>query len=391
MAYRDYAGYPQNMSNQDRRRKRRERRDMQRAQRRANREQPYTTLLDMNTLYRAAHEAANGVRWKTATQSYELRLLAQLSKTRGQLANGENITMPLKRFDLMERGKLRHIQAAKFPEKVIQKALTTQILRPAYTPTFTTGNSANMKGRGTMYAIKRLKRQLVHHYHIHGRDGYILLIDFSDYFATVPHAGIIQQAARNIHDRDTRRLISQLVNRENGTRGLGLGSEPAQVFAVAYPNRLDHWITQYSRCEATGRYMDDTYVLDVDKQRLRNVLDSIRSMSAAMGLRLNSRKTHIVKLSHGFTWLKKKWSITEAGRIIIRPSRKMITRERRKLKKLTRQVLDGRLTVHSFEMSYISWRGGLNHYEARRSQQSTDRIYVEALNRIYREAGTGRV
>lgn len=372
------------MSNETRRRGRRQRRDTRRdANRHARQaEYGYDRLLDLNVLYRAAHDAAKGVRWKTGTQAYDTHLMAQLHRLRGRLADGSDVTMPLRRFDLMERGKLRHIQAAKFPEKVAQKALTTGIIRPIYTPTFTVGNSANMRGRGTKYAIDRLKRQLVRHYRRYGREGWILLVDFSNYFGSIPHTGVMRQAGEMIDDPRTLQLIGQLVNRETGSHGLGLGSEPSQVFAVAYPNRLDHWLEQRSGCEATGRYMDDTYALDIDKRRLEAVLEHINAEADRLGIRLNPRKTKIVKISHGFTWLKKKWTLTDTGRIVLRPSRKAIVRERRKLKKLARQVIDGRMSMVTFRSSYASWRGSLDHLDARRSQRSMDALYRSLITQI---------
>lgn len=375
------------MSNQDRRLARRRRRDERRqAKREARREgRDITTLTDLNVLYRAAQDAAKGVRWKNATQSYLNHVLPQLVEAKRKIAQGRDVTMPLKRFDLVERGKLRHIQAAKFPEKVIQKALTTQVIRPIYTPTFTAGNSANMKGRGTKYAIDRLKRQLVRHYRRHGHDGWILLVDYSDYFGSIPHRGVMDQAAHMIADPATLALIRQLVDREDGDRGLGLGAEPSQVFAVAYPSRIDHWIEQRSGCEATGRYMDDLYVIDPDKQRLKATLDHIIRESARLGLTLNPRKTHLIRLSHGFTWLKKKWTVTETGRIVIRPCRKAITRQRRRLKRNARHALQGRIDARSFTASYTAWRGSLDHIQARRTQRNMDRLYHQLLNDIRRK------
>lgn len=35
--------------------------------------------------------------------------------------------------------------------------------------------------------LKRLKRDLVRHYARYGSEGYILLIDFSDYFGSIAH------------------------------------------------------------------------------------------------------------------------------------------------------------------------------------------------------------
>lgn len=335
----------------------------------------------MNTLENAAFHAAQGVAWKTSVQRYMLRRLPNIAEARRKLLAGERITQPLRCFDLWERGKLRHIAAARFPERVIQKAVARTLL-PVYLPTFTTGNSANMKGRGTQYAIDRLKRQLSRHYRRHGREGWILLVDYADYFASIPHSGVLQQAARLIPDPRVLDLVRQLVEREPGDRGLGLGSEPNQLFAVSYPGRIDHWLEERSGVEATGRYMDDTYAISPDKRTLIDALESIEKLSDDLGLTINRRKTRIVKLSHGFTWLKKKWSITTTGRIVIRPCREGITRERRKLKKLARMVKDGTIPFTAFDLSYWSWRGGLDHCDGRLTQRSMDALYRNLVKDI---------
>lgn len=63
-----------------------------------------------------------------------------------------------------------------------------------------------------------------------------------------------------------------------------------------------------------------------------------------------------MKLTRGFTWLKKRIFYTETGRIVVKPCRDSITRERRKLKKMARMVADGIMTPEQVEQSYQSWR-----------------------------------
>lgn len=372
------------VSNADRRKARRARRDAHRAANSAKRLENATleNVADLNHLESAAFGAASGVAWKASTQSYMRNRLPRIVDARRRILAGEIITEPLRYFDVWERGKLRHIAAAKFRERVIQKAIARYALLPAYLPSFTTGNSANMKGRGTQYAIDRLKRQLARHYRRHGREGWILLMDYHDYFGSIPHDGIIRQLEEHVDDPRVIRLVRQLIDREPGDRGIGLGSEPNQVFAVSYPGRIDHWLEEMSGVEASGRYMDDIYCIDPSKRRLKAVLMQVEGMSRELGLTLNRRKTKIVKLSHGFTWLKKKWSISESGRIVIRPCRAGITRERRKLKALARMTIKGTISMRNFDTSYQSWRGGLDHIDAHRTQRHMDHLYQRLLSDI---------
>ena len=109
--------------------------------------------------------------------------------------------------------------------------------------------------------------------------------------------------------------------------------------------------------------------------------------SAELGIELNPRKTRVVKLSRGFTWLKKRIFYTETGRIVVKPCRDSITRERRKLKKMARMVADGVMTPEQVERSYQSWRGGMKRLDAHRSVLAMDALYRSLFENLAREGG----
>ena len=295
-------------------------------------------------------------------------------KSRQDLLEGRDICRGFIRFDLWERGKLRHISAVHFPERVVQKSLSQNALVPAIVPTLVSANSANIKGRGTDYALKLLKRHLADHWRRHGREGYILLGDFSDYFARIAHEPVKRQVADALLDPRVVALEHRLIDAQ-GEVGLGLGSEPNQICAVAHPNRIDHYVAEMLRPEAYGRYMDDFYLIHESKEYLQVCLLLIEHECAKLGIALNPSKTRVVKLTRGFTWLKKRIFYTETGRIVMKPCRDSITRERRKLKKMARMVAEGVMTPEQVQQSYQSWRGGMAHLDAHRSVLAMDALY----------------
>ena len=63
------------------------------------------------------------------------------------------------------------------------------------------------------------------------------------------------------------------------------------------------------------------------------------------------RKTKIVKLTHGFEFLKKRTYLCENGKIIMKISRQSITRMRRKLKKF-KKFLDN---LSKLQSDVIAW------------------------------------
>lgn len=366
------------MNSEERRAARRSRREAERARRKAERNDGCTleAVADLNALHKAARQAARGVSWKASVQRYQADVLRNVVKARRDLLEGRDVSRGFIRFDLYERGKLRHISAVHFSERVIQKSLTQNALVPAITPSLVLDNSANLKGRGTDFAIARLKKQLARFHRKHGTDGYVLLVDFSDYFARIAHEPAKAIVSAALEDDRLVALEHRLIDAQ-GDIGLGLGSEPNQILAVAFPSPIDHFVREMCGVEAYGRYMDDSYCIHSDKAYLQVVQLLIERKCEELGIVINRRKTRIVRLSRGFTFLKKKFSFAENGRIVVRPSRESVTRERRKLKKQRKMIDCGLMTPEQVERSYQSWRGGMKRLDAHRTVLSMDALYRE--------------
>ena len=79
---------------------------------------------------------------------------------------------------------------------------------------------------------------------------------------------------------------------------------------------------------------------------------------------LNRKKTQIVKLSHGFTWLKIRFNLTKTGKVIKRIYKRSITRMRIKLKKLHRMWLEGKLAFEDVCITWQSWKAYAEKFNA---------------------------
>lgn len=334
-------------------------------------------IASLASLCEAANQSARGIRWKSSVIRYHLDPMGNAQRSRSKLLNGEDVHTGFVRFCVHERGKLREIAAVKYPERVIQKSANQNALVPAITDTLIYDNSANVKGKGTYFAVKRMIEHMTRHYRKHGREGYILLGDFSEFFASIPHEGAKELVERHLDDAGAIALVSSQIDHQDGDRGLTLGSEINQTLAVAYPSRIDHFVVECCGVEAYGRYMDDFYAIHESKEHLQIVLGCIEAISWELGLTLNAKKTHIVKLTHGFTFLKRKFSYGENGEVVVRPVRTTISRERRRLKKHARLVAEGRMTYEQACESYQSWRGLLKQMDAHGAILRMDALFAE--------------
>lgn len=84
--------------------------------------------------------------------------------------------------------------------------------------------------------------------------------------------------------------------------------------ALASANRLDHMCKEVLRIKGYGRYMDDGYLISESKEYLQECLVKIRTLCDELGITLNEKKTQIVKISHGFTYLKARFFLLPSGK-----------------------------------------------------------------------------
>lgn len=365
------------MNSDERRAARRMRREEKRARKKRERCKNSTldTVADLNALYKAQREAARGVAWKTSTQRYQIHWLLNILKARRDLLEGNEVCKGFHEFDIFERGKRRHISSVHFSERVIQKSFTQNALMPSVKPTLIYDNAANIKDKGTAFAVRRTKKLLADHYRKHGREGYVLQADFSDFFASIPHGPVNQLIDTISEDKRLTALGRHFVDMQ-GDVGLGLGSEPNQICAIAFPSPLDHLICECCGVEGYIRYMDDFICVHTDKRALQCILAVVRDKCAALGLTLNEKKTHITKLTKGFTFLKKRFTYSETGKVVVRPCRESITRERRKLKKQAALVAQGKMTFAQWVQSYQSWRGSIMGLASHKTLTAMDKLFA---------------
>ena len=332
------------------------------------------------SLYEATKKASNGVRFKASVQRGLLTILFRIAKQRKQLLEEKDVRQGFIEFDICERGKVRHIRSVHFAERVIQKSLCNNVLYPVLTNGLIYDNSASQKGKGTLFAQQRLIYHLQEYYKKYGCEGYILNIDFKKYFDSIKHDSVKENLQKHFKDEKLLNLTFSFVD-AFGERGLGLGSETSQINAVAHINAIDHYIKETKRCKYYGRYMDDSYSISPSKEFLQELISDLEQKYVKYGIEVNKKKTQIRKISNGFTFLKTKFYLTKTGRIIKKPCRVSITRERRKLKKQARFFNEGILTIEELEQSYQSWRGSMKYRNARRTVHNMDILYNKLFER----------
>lgn len=365
------------MTSEERREARYQRRKARRAEKKAAQCamcDNFDWVFSYEHLYHSYKMCRRNVAWKASVQKYMTQAPLNVLQTYTRLMNGKFKTTGFFEFDIMERGKKRHIHSVTISERVVQRCLCDYALVPVLCRTFVYDNGASMKNKGYTFASKRLTQHLHEHYRKHGQDGYILLFDFSKFFDRVSHKLVKGILHKEFSDERLLALTEHFID-AFGSIGMGLGSQISQILALASANRLDHYIKEVCGIRGYGRYMDDGYLIHPDKAYLQKCLEGIKAICDELEITLNTKKTQIVKLSHGFTYLKVHYYLLPSGKVVKKIYRRSVTKMRHKLKSFQQKVADGIMTYKDVYQSWQSWRAYAANFNAYRTIQRMGDLY----------------
>lgn len=362
-----------------------ERREARYQRRKAKRNKQTPTFEDVFSfehLYNASRRCRLGVGWKASTQRHLSRELMVVTELYKSLHLGKYKALPFSEFDLVERGKQRHIKSCHIKDRAVQKCLCENCLVPILAPKLIYDNGACMKNKGVHFARNRLLCHLQRHYRKYGAGGYVLVFDFKSYFDSIPHQTLIDKLCTYIKDDRLIKVYQGLVSDFGGNKGLGLGSQISQISAVFFLNGFDHFIKEKLRIKGYGRYMDDGYLIHQDKKYLALCLKRMREYCNSLGITLNLKKTQIAKLAAGFNYLKQRWLMLPSGKIIRTPVKANIIRQRRKLKRFSVKLKNGSIKLENVAMSQLSWRSCIEKINAKRQLWNMENLYKKLFGGI---------
>lgn len=365
------------MTSEERREARYQRRKARRAAKKAQRFSScdnFDWVFSFDHLYKSYKMSRRNVAWKSSVQKYITQAPLNVFRTWKALREGKFKSKGFWEFDIFERGKPRHIRSVNIEERVVQRCLCDYALIPMLSRQFIHDNGACMKDKGYMFAANRVTQHLREHYRKYGTEGYVLTFDFSKFFDRVSHELIKRVLHREFTDKRIIALTEHFID-AFGDMGVGLGSQISQVFALASADRLDHFIKEVCRIRGYGRYMDDGYIIYHNKEFLVALMQHIKDICAELKITLNEKKTQIVKLSRGFTFLKIRYYLLPSGRIVKKLAHSSVVRMRRKMKKFTRKVEAGKMNGADLYQSFQSWRAYAQHFNSWRAVQSMAKLY----------------
>lgn len=317
----------------------------------------FEKVTSFENLYRAYCRAKRGKGYKSSSARFETMALDGINALKKLLVNREYKIKGYFEFKVYEP-KERVIKAGAFVDKIVQHSLCDNVLLPKLAEVFIRNNFAGQIGKGTLFGLETAKKDMLDAYTAHGMNIYILKADVTKFFYNIDHEILKGLVAEQFNDDGIRWLCNLIIDSTEG-KGLPLGNQTSQVFALLYLNGLDHYITETLGIEYYGRYMDDFYLIHKDKEYLKYCLKKITEYVEGLELTLNG-KTQIMPFKNGIKFLGFHTYIRD-GKVVCKIRNENKHNGVRKYKRMAKLVAEGKLDRKKFDECYTSYKAHAAH------------------------------
>lgn len=292
-------------------------------------------LFDLYVAYYAARKGKGG---KHYVKNFDKHLHENLITLRDSIFN-RTYTPGVFTCFIITHPKKREIFASKFVDRIVHH-LYYMYVHKYFENTFINDCYSCIKGRGTSYGIKRLRRHILAESQNYKKKCWALKLDISSYFMSINREillkivkeelekikqktqtldfELLEFLSEKIIDNDPTKNCFVLAKKEEYLglskgkslftckRGCGLpiGNLTSQLFSNVYLNRLDQYVKRKLKMRHYGRYVDDLFIVSTDKGKLLDCISKIRTfLQGELGLELNEWKTVLNEAERGVEFL----------------------------------------------------------------------------------------
>lgn len=336
-------------------------------------------ITDFDQLQESMVKCQKNVTWKPSVKSFVLNSEENLHRMEEQLKSGE-----------WKNGKPRHIKikypkkrdglSIPFKDRIYQRSINDDSLYPKMSRKFIFTNSACQRGKGIDFTRKMIKKYLWNYFCNYGNEGGILQIDIHGYYPNMRHDKVAECFRKGV-DQDTYEMSMDVLDSQYaGTVGYNPGSQMVQIAGISLLSELDHFIKEKLHIRYYIRYMDDLWILWHDMEDLQRWFKIIEDKLLELGFELNSRKSHMTKLSKGFLFLGFYYRMTSTGKIIMTLNSDNVRHERKKLRRMVNKSRKGEIEPSKIDECYRCWKNNAENGNSYKLIRRTDK-YLENLRK----------
>jgi retron-type reverse transcriptase len=302
-------------------------------------------ILDLHAAFQLAKRHKSN---KPYVLHFERKLKRNIEKLADDLLSRTYKPEPSTVF-IVERPKKREVFAAQFRDRVVHH-LYYNYTHELFERTFVADTYSCIEGRGTHYGIERLAQHIRQESHNYQRECYVMKMDKRGYFMHIDRKILLDIVLKTLRRMKNHRIahghkltwgnwididfvewLSEEIIMLDPKRhckmvgtvddwegldhskslfytmdgcGLPIGNLTSQLLSNVYLNEFDQFMKRKLKCKHYGRYVDDSFVVSVDRQRLLSMVPEIREfLQDRLHLELHMGKLHIVNVRYGAEFL----------------------------------------------------------------------------------------
>lgn len=297
-------------------------------------------------LLRAYEDASRHKKNSPGRMRFELRFEEELDELARSILDGTYVIRPCVCFVVSEP-VMREVVAADFRDRVVHHYIHSY-MNPFLERLLIHDCYSCREGKGTHFGVNRLEHHIRSCSQNRIRECHVLQLDIKGYFMHIDRGILLDKAhrlmeyigrqldgeGRPLSEHPRHRLIAGLVktvilhdplkdclyrgNLELHRKlppskslrfsspgcGLPIGNLTSQLFSNLYLNDFDHYVKRGLRFAHYGRYVDDFYIVDADRERLRQAIGPIRRyLKEELRLELHPDKIKLQEAGKGITFL----------------------------------------------------------------------------------------
>ncbi|MGV7210459.1 RNA-directed DNA polymerase [Oxalobacteraceae bacterium A2-2] len=246
---------------------------------------------------------------------------------------------------VVTRPKAREVWAAAFRDRIVHHLLYNRIAA-RFHASFTADSCACIPGRGTLYAVRRLERQVRSTTENWSRPAYYLKCDLANFFVSIDKRVLHELLAPRIAEPWWRALMETILfhdprqdveyrgapvllecvpphkrlSNQPPHLGLPIGNLSSQFFANVYLDQLDQFAKHRLQARRYVRYVDDFVLLHESADWLNNAHARIKAfLPTRLNARLNDSKTILQPVERGIDFVGqviRPWSTRTRVRVV---------------------------------------------------------------------------
>lgn len=334
-------------------------------------------ITDFDSLHESMTKCRKGVSWKPSVKSFVLNSEENLLRMERQLKEDtwkNGTPKPV----LITYPKRREALSIPFKDRIYQRSINDNSLYPQMTRSFIYANCACQTGKGTDFARKLIKKYLWNYFCSYGSDGWIVQIDIHGYYLNMRHKDVEHQIYCSTDPDTTRMSCGVLRDQYAGETGYNPGSQMVQIAGIALLDPVDHYAKEQLHVKYYIRYMDDFWMLLPTKEQAEKTYTETVEKIQAYGLEINEKKSHVVPLRKGFTFLGFRYRMTDTGKVIMTLNPDSVKHERKTLARMVNKSKRGELPLEKVEEHHNAWQNNAEKGNSNKVRERT-RKYLKQL------------